>query len=105
MEGDGRVPYRTPFEMVFEAVPRLGRDAVFFNTRCQPSTDLARRVGSGACDRAGCTVDNKEQTTPVPGLYIAGDASRDVLQAIVAAAGGAQAAIGISTALLHEDLA
>lgn len=105
LDGDGRVPYRTPFEIVFKAGPRLGRDAVFFNTRCQPSTDLARRLGSGACDGAGCTVDNKEQMTPVPGLYIAGDASRDVLQAIVAAAEGAQAAVGINTALLHEDLA
>ena len=75
----------------------------FFNTRCRPSTDLARRL-AGACDTAGCTVDDKEQMTPVPGLYVAGDASRDVLQAVVAAAEGAQAAIGINTALLHEDL-
>ena len=43
--------------------------------------------------------------THVPGLYVAGDASRDVLQVIVAAAERAEAAIGINTALLHEDLA
>ncbi len=30
-------------------------------------------------DRKGCTVDNKQQMTHVPGLYVAGDASRDVL--------------------------
>ena len=105
LDGGGRVPYRTPFEIVFEAGPRLGRDAVFFNTHGHPSTDLARRLGSGACDTTGCTTDNKEQMTPVPGLYIAGDASRDVLQAVVAAAEGAEAAIGINTALLDEDLA
>lgn len=106
LDGGGRVPYRTPVEIVFEAGPCLGRDAVFFNTRCHPSSDLARRLGSGACDTTtDRTPDNKEQMTPVPGLYIAGDASRDVLQAVVAAAEGAEAAIGINTALLHEDLA
>lgn len=42
--------------------------------------------------------------THVPGLYVAGDASRDVLQVIVAAAEGAQAAIAINTALLDQDL-
>lgn len=104
LDGGGRAPYRSPFEIVFEAGPLIGRDAVFFNTRCHPSTDLARRL-AGACDPTGGTVDNQEQMTPVPGLYIAGDASRDVLQAVVAAAEGAQAAIGINTALLHEDLA
>jgi len=105
LEGGGGVPYRASFEIVFEAGPRLGRDAVFFNTRCHPSTDLAQRLGPGACHSRGCTVDNKEQVTQVPGLYIAGDASRDVLQAVVAAAEGAEAAIGINTALLREDLA
>ena len=56
-------------------------------------------------DPKGCTVDDKQQMTHVPGLYVAGDASRDVLQVIVAAAEGAEAAIGINRALLHEDLA
>jgi len=36
---------------------------------------------------------------------VAGDASRDVLQVIVGAAEGAEAAVAINTALLKEDLA
>lgn len=52
----------------------------------------------------GCTLDNHSQMTHVPGLYVAGDASRDVLQAIVAAAEGVEAAIAINTVLLQEDL-
>jgi len=56
-------------------------------------------------DPKGCKIDNDQQMTDVPGLYVAGDASRDVLQVIVAAAEGAEAAIGINNALLREDLA
>jgi thioredoxin reductase len=37
--------------------------------------------------------------TSVPGLYVAGDASRDVQFAVVAAAEGAKAAVAINQAL------
>jgi thioredoxin reductase len=50
-------------------------------------------------------VDNDQQMMHIPGLYVAGDSSRNVLQVIVAAGEGAQEAIGINTALLREDLA
>ena len=40
----------------------------------------------------------------MPGLYAAGDASRRVQFAIVAAAEGAMAAFAINTELLKEDL-
>jgi thioredoxin reductase len=42
--------------------------------------------------------------TSVSGVYVAGDASRDMLQVIVGAAQGAEAAVEINTALLKEDL-
>lgn len=100
-----RVPYRASFDIVFEAGPRLRRAAIFFNTSRQQSTDLAERLGCDMYDPKGCKVDNDLQMTDVPGLYVAGDASRDVLQVIVAAAEGAEAAIGINAALLREDLA
>jgi thioredoxin reductase len=41
----------------------------------------------------------------VPGLYVAGDASRAVQWVVVAAAEGAEAAYAISQSLLKEDLA
>jgi thioredoxin reductase len=98
------VPYQASFNIIFEHGPALLRSAMFFNTSRHQSTNLAERLGCDLYDPKGCTIDNHKQITHVPGLYVAGDASRDVLQAIVAAAEGAQAAIGINTALLHEDL-
>ncbi len=98
------VPYDAAFDIVFETGPRLHRAAIFFNTGRIQSTDLAERLGCDTYDPEGCKVNNDQQITNVPGLYLAGDASRDVLQVIVAAAEGAAAAIGINTALLGEDL-
>lgn len=98
------MPYQVWFDIVFEANLPLRRAAIFFNTDRRQSTDLAERLGCDMYDIRGCKVDDKQQMTSVPGLYVAGDASRDVLQAIVAAAEGAEAAIGINTALLREDL-
>jgi thioredoxin reductase len=45
------------------------------------------------------------ERTAVPGLYVAGDASRNVQLVIIAAAEGAIAAFAINTELLNEDLA
>lgn len=100
-----RVPYHASFDIVFEAGPTLRRAGFFFNTGRRQSTDLAERLGCDLFDPKGCKIDNDQQLTDVPGLYVAGDASRDVLQAIVAAAEGAEAAIGINNALLKEQLA
>ena len=47
----------------------------------------------------------KFESTGIPGLFVAGDASRSVHLVIVAAAEGAEAAFAINTALLKEDLA
>lgn len=91
-------------DIVFEHGPALARRALFFNTGRRQASDLAKRLGCAMYETAGCKVDNQFQATGIPGLYIAGDASRDVLQAIVAASEGAQAAIAINTALLEEDL-
>lgn len=100
-----RIPYQASFDIVFEAGPRLRRAGVFFNTGRRQSTNLAERLGCDMYDPKGCKIDNDQQMTDVPGLYVAGDASRDVLQVIVAAAEGAEAAIGINNALLKEQLA
>lgn len=96
--------YQAPFDIVFESAPALRREGLFFNTGRRQSSDLAARLGCPMYESAGCEVDKLTQASEVPGLYIAGDASRDVLQAVVAAAEGAQAAIAINTALLKEDV-
>lgn len=91
------------FEIIFEHGPSLPRRALFFNTGRRQSTDLAARLGCEMYEEAGCKIDDKRQASSVPGLYVAGDASRDVLQAIVAASEGAEAAIAINTALVKEE--
>jgi thioredoxin reductase len=54
----------------------------------------------------GCTFAEKgvccdeDGLTSVPGIYVAGDASRDVQLAIMACAEGARAALAINKALL-----
>jgi thioredoxin reductase len=89
-------------DIVFEGGSRLLRRALFFNTGREQSSELAQKLGCDACAAPGCTVDNPFQATNVPGLYVAGDASRDVLQVVVAAAEGAAAAMGMNTELVKE---
>ena len=96
--------YNASFDIVFDSGQRLRRTGLFFNTGRHQSTDLAKRLGCETYTTEGSSIKNKEQMTNVNGLYIAGDASKDVLQVIVAAAEGAKAAIGINIALLKEDL-
>lgn len=92
------------FDIVFHGGARLRRRALFFNTDRRQSIDLAERLGCDMYEDTGCKIDNVHQASNVPGLYIVGDASRDVLQAVVAASEGAEAAIAINTALVKEDL-
>lgn len=83
-----------------EAIPC---DALFFSQGpCLPSP-LAERLGCEISDKGVVETYSYEKTN-VPGLYVAGDASRRVQFAIVAAAEGAMAAFAINTELLHEDV-
>ena len=52
----------------------------------------------------GTVWTGKYEATHLPGLYVAGDASRAVQWVVVAAAEGAEAAFAINTDLLKEDL-
>jgi len=80
----------------------LERRGLFFCTgRHQPS-ELPRRLGCREFDVPGSFVD-RDGKTSVAGLYIVGDASRDVLQVVVAAAEGCEAAIALNNELLRED--
>jgi thioredoxin reductase len=97
-EGEGDV-----LRIVFESGEPLVRRALFFNTTSRQRSDLAVRLGCEVGEKGGFETE-KFQSTCVPGLYVAGDASREVLQVIVAAGEGSEAAVGINKALLDEDL-
>ena len=81
----------------------LSRRALFFSTGQQQSCDLAHKLGCRFTSK-GAVVTTHLEETHVPGLYVAGDASRDVQLVIVAAAEGAKAGCAINQSLAMEDL-
>lgn len=74
----------------------------FFQTGQSQRCDLAASLGCNFT-RKGSVRTGKLEGTNIPGLFVAGDASRDVQLAVVAAAEGAKAAIAINTALQLES--
>ncbi len=80
------------------AGPPLLRRAMFFHVGCRPRSDLAEKLGCRFDAHGGVVVDRHE-ATGVPGLYVAGDASRDVLLSVVAAGEGASAGVSMDRAL------
>ena len=90
--------------IVFAQGDPLPRRALFFCTGQQQRSQLAASLGArlnakGTVETGSCEVTN------VPGLYVAGDASKDAQFVIVAAAEGTEAGMAINKALLKEDLA
>ena len=90
--------------IVFTNGDALERRAMFFSTGEHQGSDLAPRLGCAFTDK-GAVQTGEYEATDIPGLYVAGDASRLVQLAIVAAAEGAEAAFAMNAAMLKEDLA
>jgi thioredoxin reductase len=66
----------------------------------------SRRRASLGCaqdEKGGIATDPLTEESSVRGVYVAGDASRDVLLVAVAIAEGAKAAVAINRALLQDD--
>jgi thioredoxin reductase len=89
--------------VVFESGPPLSRRGLFFTTGQYQHSHLAVTFGC-EFDEKGAVRTGRYETTHIPGLYVAGDASRAVQWVVVAAAEGAEAAFAINTDLLREDL-
>ncbi|MEP7325133.1 MAG: NAD(P)/FAD-dependent oxidoreductase [Gemmatimonadota bacterium] len=88
--------------VVFAAGAPFECRALFFST--------GQRQRSGIPEALGCEVSEKgvvltgpSETTGVPGLFVAGDASKATQFVIVAAAEGAEAACAIDRSLEEED--
>jgi thioredoxin reductase len=94
-QGDG-------IRLVFTNGAPIDRAAIFFHLGLRPRGDLALRLGCELDERGGVKV-NRYEATCVPRLYVAGDASRDVLQAIVASGEGAAAAVMMNLALIERE--
>ena len=89
-------------DVIFADGDRLPRAALFFSTGQHHACDLPRRLGCQFL-RNGAVKTNRLEETGVPDLYVAGDASRDVQLAIVAAAEGAKAAFAINRRLQEQE--
>lgn len=90
--------------VVFAEGEPLPRRALFFCAGQHQRSHLAAKLGArftpkGAVDTGTC------EATNVPGLYVAGDSSKEAQFVIVAAAEGSEAGMAINRALLKEDLA
>ena len=90
--------------VVFASGAPLSRSALFFDSGQHQRSPLPEKLGAqfnekGAVDTGVC------ESTNVPGLYVAGDSSREAQFVIVAAAEGTQAGMAINKALLRDDLA
>lgn len=89
--------------VVFANGQSIDRRALFFTTGQRQQSPLAVALGCQMNEK-GTVSTGKYESTHLSGLYVAGDASRDVQWVIVAAAEGAEAAYAINTNLLKEDL-
>ncbi|MCO5169263.1 MAG: NAD(P)/FAD-dependent oxidoreductase [Planctomycetes bacterium] len=88
--------------VVFARGDAVARRALFFHLGTGSTGDLAAQLGCRCDDEVGVHTGPREETSE-PGVWVAGDASKDVLLAIVAAAEGAKAAVDIHRSLLRED--
>ena len=79
---------------------RLPRQALFFNTGQHPRSPLLERLGCAFDDDGGVRCAETGETS-IGGVFVAGDVSRDVQLAIIAAAEGARAALAINKRLLE----
>ncbi|HEY7505010.1 MAG TPA: NAD(P)/FAD-dependent oxidoreductase [Gemmatimonadales bacterium] len=99
LEGsDGRLE-----RILFASGEPAPRSALFVVAGQRQRSPLAERLGChftvrGTVDTGTCEVTN------IPGLFVAGDASKEAQFVAVAAAEGTQAAMAIHKALMKEDL-
>ncbi len=77
-------------------------DAVFFANGFEVQCDLVESLGC-LTGKNSVALTNKSQQTNIAGLYVVGDASKDMHFVVVAAAEGAKAAVYVNKELMEEE--
>jgi thioredoxin reductase len=96
--GDGKLE-----RILFASGEPAPRSALFVVAGQRQRSPLAERLGCRFTERG--TVDTGTcEVTDVPGLFVAGDASKEAQFVVVAAAEGIEAAMAIHKSLMKEDL-
>lgn len=88
--------------LIFSEGESLWRRRLFYHLGGGPASNLAERMGAKTDERGSVVVDRRQESS-IPGLFVAGDATRDVLQAVVAAGEGSGAGVGINEHLCERD--
>jgi thioredoxin reductase len=89
--------------IVFASGEPVARSALFVVAGQRQRSPLAEQLGCKFTERG--TVDTGTcEVTNIPGLFVAGDASKEAQFVAVAAAEGTEAAMAIHRALMKEDL-
>jgi thioredoxin reductase len=81
---------------------KYSSDALFFSNGFEVQCDLIESLGC-TIGKNNLALTNKSQQTNIAGLYVAGDASKDMHFVVVAAAEGAKAAIYVNKELMSEE--
>jgi thioredoxin reductase len=89
--------------VVFSDATEKPCDALFFVNGYNQQCDIAEAFGCKV-SKKGVIETNKHQQTNIEGLYVAGDASKDMHFVVVAAAEGAKAAVTINKELIKETV-
>ncbi len=87
--------------IVFKNGTEVPCDVIFFVNGFKQQCNLAEAFGCEMTAK-GVLKANKMQQTNIPGLYVAGDATRDMHFVVVASAEGAKAGVSINKELQQE---
>jgi thioredoxin reductase len=93
---------RDGIRLVFAEGETVWRRMLFYHLGGEPVSNLAVRLGAETSESGSVIVD-RHQASSLPGLFVAGDATRDVLQAIVAAGEGSSAGVSINEYLCQTE--
>jgi len=89
--------------ILFQDGSENARRALFFSPGQYQRSPLAEMLGCEFCPEDGCVQCSEDASTCVPGVFVAGNASRGLQLVIAVAAEGMQAGFAINSALLEAD--
>lgn len=88
--------------IVFANGEKASCDALFFSNGYHVQCTLVESLGC-ITDKNKVVITNKSQQTNVHGLYVAGDASKDMHFVVVASAEGAKAGVYINKEIMEDE--
>lgn len=88
--------------IVLQGGEQRAQQAMFFSEGTKQQSGLGEMLGCEFTSK-GVVKTRRQQQSNIPGLYVAGDAARDMQMVIVAAAEGAKAGVAINMDLQQED--